>query len=495
MTATHPTPPTAARDTAAPSLREPWYRTLFMTDLWERFGFYGMQAILVLYAAAPVEKGGLGLPEADAAALFGAWLGLTFMLSLPGGWLADRVLGVRRALLTGGALVTVGYACIALPVTALTPLGLVLVSAGTGLYKPNHQAMLSLMIGERKRREAGVSLLYVGIQVSALLAPLVTGYLGERVDWRLGFAAAAVAMLIGLIQLAAAATRFGGVGSAAARPLSERRRVALARRTGVFVVVLAVLVTVGVISGVLIARTAIIVVGVCTLIAPVIGYNALRRHPDLGREHVIRLRSFLWVFLGWTVFWMMIAQGGSVLTLFARDSVDREVFGLIVPTSWLQSATPLFILVLAPVFAWLLARLPGDESAVPRKLAAGLSLAGGSFLLLAATALAAGGDEVPMIWLLLVYLMHACGELIVAAVGIAAAAQVLPRSFMSSMMGLLWIFAALGGGLGSQLARLSVNLPASTYFLSLGLIGTAVATLVAVRRNAIAVGLGGSIKH
>ncbi|GLZ32175.1 peptide transporter [Lentzea sp. NBRC 105346] len=471
MTATLP-----AKATALP-IRNRWYVTLFMSDLWERFGFYGMQAILVLYAAAPTTDGGLGLPAADAAALFGAWMGLTFMLSLPGGWLADRVLGTRPALQIGGALITLGYVGLALPVTFTTPVGLLLVSAGTGLFKPNHQALLTMLLGARKHREAGISLIYVGIQLSALTAPLITGYLGERVNWHAGFAAAAVAMAIGITQLSLSTKQFGDAGRVAARPLTDRTVLARWGTIG------AVAITGVIATSVINPRITIILVGLCTLVAPIFGYRALRRHPDLTVEHGQRLRTFLAIFLCWTLFWLMIAQDGSVLTLFARDHVDRELFGATIPTSWLQSATPLFILVLAPVFAYFLAR---NSASVPGKLALGLVLAGGSFLIMA---IGVNDEKTSIFWLLAVYLMHACGELIVAAVGIAAAAQVLPKSFISQMMGLLWLFAALGGGLGSQLARLSDKLPPSAYFLGLGAIGVGVAALTWTRRHAVASGL------
>jgi POT family proton-dependent oligopeptide transporter len=261
------------------------------------------------------------------------------------------------------------------------------------------------------------------------------------------------------------------------------------RRTGALLAAVAGLVAAGLGTGVLTPTLAIVVVGMLTLVLPVFAYVRLRRHPALGPGDRARLSAFRWVFLGSALFWMMVGQDGSVLTLFARDSTDREVLGFSVPASWLQSATPLFILVLAPVFAWGLTRLRG-RAGVAGKFSVGLLLAGTSFLLMAAAAaLAAGGDRVSPLWLLVVYLMHACGELIVAAVGISAAADVLPTAFMGHTLGLLWLFAALGGGLGSQVVRLTEVLPDTTYFLSLGLVTTAAGVLYAARREAITAGL------
>lgn len=470
-----------------PYANAPWYRTLFLTDMWERFGFYGMQAILVLYAAAPESRGGLGLPTADAAALFGAWIGLAFMFSMPGGWVGDRLLGPRRALLVGGVIIALGHFSLAVPAAGFTAVGLLLLALGTGLYKPNHQAMINMMFGKDSgRRESGISLMYVGIQVSALLAPLITGYLGERVNWHVGFAIAGLAMLIGVVQLTTAARQFGPVGGHPGRPLNAVARRTVARRTCAVLAALLALVVAGLLTGTLTPTSGIIVVGLLGLIVPVIAFLLVHRHPELQAGDRQRLRAFLWVFLGSALFWMMIAQDGSVLTLFARDSTDLNAAGFTLPVSWLLSATPLFILFLAPCFAWALARMR-THATVPTKFALGLLLAGTSFLLMSvAAALAADGAKVSPIWLLTVYFMHACGELIIAAVGISAAADVLPPAFMGQTLGLLWLFAALGGGLGSQIVRLSQSLPQTVYFLGCGLVTTLAGLVFAWRRRAIA---------
>lgn len=487
--------PAVARAGGAPGVGDPWYRTLFLTDMWERFGFYGMQAILVLYAAAPADRGGLGLPVVDAAALFGAWIGLAFMCSMPGGWIGDRVLGARRALLAGGVVIALGHFSLAVPAGSFTGIstagGLILLALGTGLYKPNHQAMINMMFGaDSGRRESGISLMYVGIQLSALLAPLITGYLGERVNWHLGFAVAGVAMLVGVVQLATASSRFGPVGAGPVWPLDAAERRTVARRTVAVLAALLTLAVAGLLTGTLTPGSGIVVVGLTGLVVPVLAFLVVHRHPQLRAADRQRLRAFLWVFLGSALFWMMIAQDGSVLTLFARDSTDLDVAGFTLPVSWLLSATPLFILFLAPCFALALPRIR-TGAAVPTKFALGLLLAGTSFVLMAvAAALAADGTRISPLWLLTVYLMHACGELIIAAVSISAAADVLPPAFLGQTLGLLWLFAALGGGLGSQVVRLIEVLPLSTYFLGCGLAVTLAGLVFAARRHTIARALG-----
>jgi proton-dependent oligopeptide transporter, POT family len=471
---------------AAASLRgSRWYATLFTSDMFERFGFYGMQAILVLYAAAPAARGGLGLGVADASSLFGAWIAVMFLLSLPGGWVGDRLLGQRRTLVTGTAVTVLGYLLLAVPAAGWTAAGLVVLAVGGGLYKPNHQAMLNMMLGESVRRESGISLMYVGVQASALLSPLLIGYLGERVSWHLGFAAAAVAMLLNLVQLVANARGFGGVGERPIRPLAPAERHTAGRRTAAAVAVVAVVVVGLAVVGALTATTAIALSGLLSVVFPIVGYRLLYRDPGLGAADRRRLRGFVAVFLGATLFWMIIAHAASLLNLFAQNHVDREIYGWTVPASWMQAATPTFILLFAPVFAWLLPRI-GRRHNVAVKFCVGLLLVGGSFLVMSvAAAASAGGARVSPLWLVVVYLAHACGELIIAAVSIAAAGDVLPRQFMARTLGLLWLFAALGGGLGAGVVRLAEVVPEPAYYLGVGSVAVLSGLAFAVFRRAL----------
>ncbi|MGH3974327.1 MAG: peptide MFS transporter [Pseudonocardiaceae bacterium] len=474
-----------------PTTRPRGFGTLFITDLWERFGFYGMQAILVLYAAAPASEGGLGLPLTSAAALFGAYLGITFMMSLAGGWVGDRLLGARRAVLIGGIMVTAGYAGLATPGAVFTVLGLSGVSLGTALLKPNLTSLLSMLYGrDSAGREAGISLFYVGIQISALTAPLVTGFLGETINWHLGFAAAAVAMLLAVIQFTAGNRYLGDIGSRPGSVATSKERRAAIRVALVLLGLIAVMVLLGVFTGTATAQAAIIVIGLSTLVVPISCFAILRRQPGLGEDGSRRLGMFLWVLFGSSLFWLLVGQDGALLNLFARDSTDRSLLGIAtVPASWLQSATPLFILLLAPLFAYQWTRV-GSRISLPVKFATGLLFAGLSFVVIAvAAALAADGDKVSPLWLITVYFMHACGELVVAAVGISAAVDVVPQAFTGQIIGLWWLFSAMGAGLSSQVVHLSAVLPDWIYYLGLGLIVLAYGGVLLLRRRTISAGL------
>ncbi len=461
-----------------------WFRNLFVAELWERFGFYGVQAILVLYAVAPAADGGLGLSQGSAAAVFGAYIGITFMMALPGGWLADRVLGQQRAIVLGPGLIALGCYSLALPPDGLTPLGLLLIACGFGLFKPNHQAMINILAGTPGRREAAIAALFVGIQVIGLCGPLIIGSIGERVSWSLAFATIGVVLTVGVFAVQAGRRSYGEVGRGPTRPLSPAEQRRLRRRTAPLALGTAALVIVLLGTGLVPPMAALMLIGLGLIAAPWGAYLRLRRNPALDSGARWRLSVMLRLFLGATLFWLLAGQDGSVLTLFAKDSTDRELLGFTLPASWLQGATPLFMLLIAPLFAWQLPRL-NRWFGVPAKFAFGLSVAGVSFLVMAVAATAAAdGQRVSPLWLLSVYLLHACGEIVVAAVSISAISDLVPRDFLGQGIGVYWLFAAMGGGLSSQVAALIDVLSAPVYYLSLGVLTLLVAAIfVAARRR------------
>ncbi|MEV5830527.1 peptide MFS transporter [Spirillospora sp. NPDC052242] len=465
----------------------PWYRTLFLTDMWERFSFYGMQAILVLWAAAPAAEGGLGLDEPTAAALFGVYIGGVFVLAMPGGWLGDRVLGERRAVLWGGLGIMCGHFAMALPARPAAYAGLLLIAAGTGLLKPNMSALLGRFYdaGRSVEREAAFSVFYMSIQVSALAAPLLVGFLGESVNWHLGFAAAGVGMAFGVAQYAAGRRHFGEVGDRPVRRAApaELRRVGLV--AGTVAGAVAALLAVDVAAGTFVPDHLIVPVGLVIILAAPVAYTGMLRRPGLTAADRARVRAFGWLFLAAAVFWMLVGQSGSVLNLFAERSTDRDVLGWTVPASWFQSATPLFVLLVAPVTAVVFLRL-GPRFGVRGKFVTGMALSGASFVVMAGAALAAGSGKASPLWLLAVLFLHACGELVLGPVGLSAAADAAPPAFRVQMLGLWWLFCAMGMGLGSSTARVSEAVSPALYFAALGVLALAVAVLLAVRAGSAA---------
>lgn len=444
--------------------------TLFFTEMWERFSYYGMRALLILFMTAAPAAGGLGFDTATAGAIYGLYTSMVYMTTLPGGWIADRLIGPQRAVLYGGILIACGQFSLAIPSLSTFYLGLFLIVVGTGLLKGNVSVIVGrLYSADDARRDAGYSIFYMGINVGALVAPLVCGYLGQRVDWHLGFAAGGVGMILGLIQYMLGRKYLGEAGR---YPASTGSPEALARQrsrallwTGLTAGAI-VLVGLGAYSG-LLPITA-------TQVADAAGYFLLG----------LTAAFFGWLYLssGWTpaerkqlyvigvlflaaaLFWSQFEQAGSTLNLFADRNSDNSILGYEFPSSWYQSLNSVFIIALAPVFAWLwvwLARR-GAEPSSPAKFGAGLVLVGAGFALLVGGAvLAERGLLVSPMWLVLVYFLHTCGELALSPVGLSAMSKLAPVRIGGLIMGVWFLASAVGNYIGGRLAAFyeSMTLP------------------------------------
>lgn len=463
-----------------------WFVTLFLTDMWERFSFFGMHAILVLFAVAAPQDGGLGLPRAQALALFGAYVGMVFLAAMPGGWVGDRILGERRSTLIGGVVIALGHYTMLLPTAAAAYAGLALIACGTGLLKPNMLALLGRFFGpgQSTEREATLSVFYVSIQISALAAPLVTGFLGETVNWHLGFGAAGVGMTFGVLQFAWGSRSFGDVGREPGHPATRAELRRAGRRVALAIVIVGALAAADVVNGSFQLMHVVAAMGLLTLVTPMLCFLGLRRNPTLGTADRTRVTAFGWVLAATALFWMYVIQASSLLSLFAKRSTDRRLASFELPASWFQSATPLFMLLIAPVAAWLWARSGGRVS-LPVKLALGLALAAGSMAVMSgASSFASGGHLVSPLWLVTVFFLLACGEVVLAPVGLSASVDIAPISFAGRTMGLYWMCSAFGAGVGSQIVHLVDVLPQPVYFLVLAAIGSmATVALLTGRRQ------------
>jgi proton-dependent oligopeptide transporter, POT family len=429
--------------------------TLFFTEMWERFSFYGIRPLLVLFMSAAILDGGFGFDRRTASAIVGIYAASVYLASLPGGWIADRWLGLRRAIWWGGVLIALGHLCIALSsIFAHTAffLGLVFIVMGTGLLKPNISAIVGDLYPEGgSRRDAGYSIYYMGINVGALIAPLITGLLGERVGWHLGFGAAGVGMLFGLLtfRLRAAKT-LGEIGLSPATGPEEQRRVRLITMAGVGLIFLVVLLaTFGVlhINPVSAAEKMSVVMLTMALLYFVylFLFAGLTGHEKKGVAVIVVLFVFA------TIFWAAFEQAPTSLNLFARDFTDRMLLGWEVPTLWLQSANSVFVVALAPVFAWLWVALGrrGHDLSSPAKFSFGLLLAGLGFLVMVAAAnkvIEGGGAavRVSMLWLVLSYFLQTLGELSLSPVGLSSMTKLAPHRFVGQMMGVWFMASALG---------------------------------------------------
>ena len=452
--------------------------TLFFTEMWERFSYYGMRAILVLYLIAPPDGatppgGGLGFSNADAAAIYGTYVSLIYLLPLVGGWVADRLTGPRKAVLYGGIVIAAGHFVMAVPVEALFWSGLLLIAIGTGLLKPSVSAMVGgLYAPDDPRRDGGFSIFYMGINLGALIAPLIVGYIGEDINWHLGFAIAGVGMLLGLAQYMAGWRGLGRVGAEVPNPATppERRRAGVQTLVSIAVIIIVVGVALGVL-GLSIADIKVLFTVVVVAIA-VFYFWRLIRQPQLTPVDRDRLWAFLFLFLAAVVFWAIYDQSGSTINEFVSEFTNMDVGAFAVPISWIQSINPVFIIIFAPIFAVMWTKLGQRAPSTPVKFAMAIFGVGLSFLIMVPAALQAeNGEKSALWWIVSVFLVQTWAELLLSPNGLSVTTKLAPAGLVSQMLAVWFLATAVGDSVGGQLVRLVDVFGWAGYFISCG-VGT-----------------------
>ncbi len=428
---------------------------LFFTEMWERFSYYGMRALLVLFMVDAIEHGGMGLNEQKAGAIYGLYTSFVYLVALPGGWIADRLLGAQRSVWIGGLVIAAGHFTLAVPSQTAFYIGLVLVVIGTGFLKPNISAIVGQLYPEGgARRDAGFTLFYMGINLGAFLGPLICSYLGEAVSWHAGFGAAGVGMLAGVIQYRLSVKNLGEHGR---HPHErEKKRHAPEEIDPAWFLLIGGLVLVGLIlilclSGIIhinpvaLAKNATyVIVGMAVLF-----FGSVFLYGKLTKREKKQTVVILILFFASAVFWSGFEQAGSSLNLFADRHTDRVLdwLNFEIPAGWFQSLNPFFIVTLAPVFAafWVNLAKRNLDPSIPSKFAIGLLLLGLGFLIMvgAAKLVTEGNDAAPY-WLILTYLLHTMGELCVSPVGLSSVTKLAPKRFVGQMMGIWFLATALG---------------------------------------------------
>jgi proton-dependent oligopeptide transporter, POT family len=391
--------------------------TLFFTEMWERFSYYGMRALLILYMVGSVQQPGLGFGEKRAASIYGAYTMLVYLMGIPGGFLADRWLGHYRAVLIGGIIIACGHFSMAVPGLPFFFTGLCLIILGTGLLKPNVSTIVGTLYSkDDTRRDSGFSIFYMGINLGAFIAPLVTGALGQRINWHIGFGAAGVGMVLGLIQYVA--------GRKYLVPRSQAKTQSKA---------------------------------IETTTAP----KEQLTSGDWARIGAITILSLFAL-----MFWAGFEQAGSSLNLFADRATLLTIFGYMYPSSWFQSVEPLFVILFAPVFAWMWIRLGPHEPSSPVKFTLGLVFLSLSFLLIvpAAHIFERMGQRVSPWWLIGLYFLQMVGELCLSPVGLSMVTKLSPTRTVGLMMGIWFMATALGNYVAGWVAGFLENRPFSQVF-------------------------------
>lgn len=425
--------------------------TLFFTEAFERFTYYGMRAILVLFMTAAIANDGLALDDRTASAIYGLYISGTYLLSLLGGWMADRLIGQQRAVFWGGVMIMLGNGCLATGNTQLFFIGLLVIVLGVGLLKPNISAIVAQLYPEGgSRRDAGFSIFYMGINTGAFLGSLLVPIFADKFGWRAGFALPAIGMLFGLVQFQATKHYLGNSGVV---PLGEPA--SWSPIVGFMVVV------VGLLAATLLGYVQLDPVVISqalnwALVALAAGFFAyLLFFAGLADDERKRIIAMIALFIACAMFWAGFEQAGASFNLFAERHTDRDVFGWNMPAGVLQAVNPMFIILFAPVFAalWVnLGRRKLDPSA-PAKFAVGLILMGLGFLVMfAAARYVVEGETVLPTWLIFTYLLHTFGELCLSPVGLSSMTKLAPARFVGQVMGLWFLATALGNNLAGQFA-------------------------------------------
>ena len=418
--------------------------TLFFTEMWERFSYYGMRAFLILYMVAPATAGGLGFTDARAASIYGTYTGSAWAASILGGVIADRLLGQYRTVLVGGAIIALGHFTLAFNALPFFYTGLALIALGTGCLKPNVSTLVgSLYAAGDTRRDAGFSIFYMGINLGALMGPLIAGYLAQEVNWHVGFACAGVGMTAGLIQYVVGRERLKqGMSRLGQAPAAPTANTAAAART---------------------AETSR-------------GFSA---------DEWKRIGAIVIFFIAAGLFWGGYEQAGSTLNLFADRYTRLDVLGFSFPSSWFQSVQPIFVILLAPLFGWLWVKLGPKEPSVPTKFALGLLFMGLSFaILIPAGAMASSqGIRVSPMWLVAAYFVSELGELCVSPIGLSAVTKLAPLRIVGLMMGVWFLSNAFGNKLAGWAAGFFSSMPLNQLFTytTVVLLGAAVVMFLIIR--------------
>jgi POT family proton-dependent oligopeptide transporter len=438
--------------------------TLFFTEMWERFSYYGMRALLILFMTDSV-AGGIGMDATSAGAVYGLYTFGVYALALPGGWIADRLIGQRRAVLAGGVLIALGHYSLAIPSLATFYPGLLLIVLGTGLLKPNISAIVGDLYPEKgPRRDAGFSIFYMGINLGAFAGPLVCSWLGEPregaawVNWHYGFGAAGVGMTLALVQYVLGQRHLMGRGELK-DDSAQPQRLAAARRQfgtslGVAIAIVALIVilsSAGLLPVTLVGFAENVFIFVTVIFLAYFAYVIAFVCRDTVERQ--RITVVLVLCLGAALFWSGFEQAGSALNLFASDLTDRVIFGTEITAGTLQAVNPLFIILLAPVVGSIWLWLGSRNPSMATKFGMGLVLLGIGFLVMmwGSTHLAAG--RIGMQWLVVTYFFHTVGELALSPVGLSSITKLAPGRLVGQMMGMWFMGAAIGNLVAGLVTR------------------------------------------
>jgi len=445
--------------------------TLFFTEFWERFSYYGMRAILVFYMYYEVSKGGLGIDQNLALSIMSIYGSLVYMSGIIGGWLADRIFGSSKAVFYGGVLIMFGHIALAVPGSvAMFFVSMVLIVLGTGMLKPNVSSAVGELYSEKdERRDAGFTIYYMSINLGAFISPLIVGSIS---NFHIGFSIAAVGMFLGLVVFSVTKKKnLGLAGTMVANPLAPAEKKKIFTIIGLAVIILAVLCAVLIPNGLLTFASFINIVTFLGILIPTIYFVVMYRSPKTTTVERSRIIAYIPLFIAAVMFWAIQEQGSTILANYADKRTQLDWMGIKISPAWFQSLNPLFIIIFAPVFAWIWVKLGKRQPSIPQKFSLSLLFAGLSFLVILIPAYFGGTDSlVSPLWLVLSYLIVVFGELCLSPVGLSATTKLAPAAFSAQTMSLWFLASAAAQALNAQVVKFYTPETEMTYF---GVIGGA----------------------
>lgn len=463
--------------------------TLFFTEMWERFSYYGMRAILLYYIYDTVTNGGLGLPKETALAIMSIYGSLVFMSSIVGGWLSDRVFGARKTVFFGGIFIMIGHIVLATPfgISALF-LSILLIVIGTGMLKPNVSGMVGHLYSKTDtRRDAGFSIFYMGINIGALLAPFIVGTLGQTYNYHVGFSVAAFGMFFGLVQYYLQGKKsLANIGLEPTHPIGAAERQKFIRSLLIALIFVIMIFGGAFLMGHLTIDFFINSVSFLGILLPVYYFIKMLTSKNVTAEEKPRVLGYIPLFLAGIVFWSLEEQGSSILALFANERTNDTLFGLSIAPSWFQSLNPIFVVVLTPVFVTLWTRLANRQPSTVVKFSLGLVFAGLSFILLMLPGLLYGTNvKVSPLWLFFSFFIMIVGEMCISPVGLSITTKLAPKAFESQTVA-IWLLAdAASQALNAQIARFYTPQTESAYFGIVGIVAVIAGILLILSKNPI----------
>lgn len=458
---------------------------LCVTEALERFSQYGIQGILVLFLIGSEATGGLGMATAEATSVFGIYVAIVYLLSMPGGMIADRITGLRKAVLVGAALILIGCVTMAFPDRIAIWPGLMLVAIGTGLLKPNISALVGELYGDEesggRSRDVGYSIFFVAVNIGAFVAFLVCGFVGRTFGWHVGFAVAGMGIAIGMLVFVSFAHRsLGRIGTTVTRPLTRSEHLRLIRIAILAVCAAGVVIGLLAVTGVLSVELIVVILAVMVVLVPVGYFVRLGRELRGRGAELRRVQGFMWVFTAAVCFWMIASQMGSTLIIFSENHASRYIGDYHFPASWERAADPVTIILLSPLFVMLWMRLGDRGPSVPAKFAAAIFLVGASFLAMGVLSMMAEDGLIGWGWLAGVICVQAVAAILLSPAGLAASSRLSPTGRQGEFLALWFLTVATGFALGGQLARLKPMLGDARYFSLLGALVIGLAGVLAL---------------